>query len=381
MTTLNRQLLAQAWADWYSNDVTPRGPTWLQWAITALFCVLVAACFTVFGFAMNGLNGGTAWRDPQAWSTWYGRNLVVSCVIGFLAHALFQILIPRIGPARIRSWSNGRRALFFSGVPIVSVMVGWPLGVWLVAPEGSTWLSRFGLNTLVGTLLLSLLISFIFFQIFDAKARQAMAEKRDAESQLRLLQAQMEPHFLFNTLANVLTLIDIEPARAKQMLESFTDYLRATLQQLRHGDSTLGRELELAEAYLQLLQLRMEDRLRFRIDADAQARTAPLPPLLLQPLIENAIHHGLEPKLDGGSVVVHARVLAGSEGGQLVVTVTDDGLGLDAAPRRSTGNGIALDNIRQRLNALHGNAASLTLESLQPGTRATIKLPLDRSPA
>jgi sensor histidine kinase YesM len=162
------------------------------------------------------------------------------------------------------------------------------------------------------------------------------------EAQLRLLQAQMEPHFLFNTLANVLTLIEVEPQRARQMLESFTDYLRASLGKMRQDETSLGSELDLAEAYLRLLQLRMEDRLRFKIDVDAD------------------------------TLAIRAR----TDAGVLQLTVSDDGLGPDAPRRRSTGNGIALDNLRQRLQALYGDAASLTIEPLQPGTRATLRLPL-----
>jgi sensor histidine kinase YesM len=155
------------------------------------------------------------------------------------------------------------------------------------------------------------------------------------------------------------------------MLESFTDYLRASLTHLRQAEASLNSELDLADAYLRLLQLRMEDRLQFAIEADPQARSALLPPLMLQPLVENAIHHGLEPKLDGGSLTIRAQV---SEG-VLQVMVSDDGLGPDAPKRRGTGNGIALDNLRQRLQALYGSDASLTIEPLQPGTRATLRLP------
>lgn len=368
---MNRHMLSLAWKDWYSNDLDPRGPAWVQWLLTGLFCMVVAACFTVLGFAMNAFGGGSGWTRPAAWLKWYANNLGVSLVIGYLIHGLFQLLIPLVGKARIRGWSNGQRGLFFSAIPIVGVMIGWPLGVALMSLGDTGWVMRLSGSTLAGSFLIAVLISFIFFQIFNAKAQQALAEKRAAEAQLRLLQAQMEPHFLFNTLANVLTLIDAEPARAKAMLESFTDYLRATLAHLRRDAGPLAGELDLAEAYLKLLQLRMEDRLRFSIVADDAARSAEVPPLLLQPLVENAIHHGLEPKLEGGSVTIEARVA----GGRLTLTVSDDGLGPDAPRRRSGGHGIALDNMRQRLQSLHGSQATLTMAPLQPGTRATLSLP------
>jgi sensor histidine kinase YesM len=191
----------------------------------------------------------------------------------------------------------------------------------------------------------------------------------------------MEPHFLFNTLANVLTLIDTDADRARRMLEAFTDYLRSSLGSPRRGDSSVGRELDLAEAYLQLQHLRMDDRLRYSVDADAGLRALALPPLLLQPLVENAVLHGLEPKVDGGTLRVEVR----ADAAQLVLTVTDDGLGPDhgagPASRRRAGNGLALRNLRERLRTMYGDAASLRLQPAAPGTRATIRLPRPGSAA
>jgi sensor histidine kinase YesM len=261
-------------------------------------------------------------------------------------------------------------------VPIIGVLIGWPIGATLVTGGVPTWITQPSLNSMIGVLLLSLLISFIFFQVFNAKAHQVVAERRAVEAQLKLLQAQMEPHFLFNTLAGVQTLIDADPERAKRMLESFTDYLRATLASLRTEDSTLGQELALAEAYLGLMQQRMEDRLTFSIEADAGLRDTPMPALLLQPLVENAIHHGLEPKVEGG----HVRITIRRDGSLLVLDVLDDGCGPEAVQRRGSGNGLALANIRQRLAGRWGDAGTLVLAPLQPGTRATLTLPLDAQP-
>jgi sensor histidine kinase YesM len=158
------------------------------------------------------------------------------------------------------------------------------------------------------------------------------------------------------------------------MLEAFVDYLRASLTALRHDASPLERELALAEAYLRLLGTRMEDRLRFSIEADEAARRAPVPPLLLQPLVENAIRHGLEPKVEGGTVAVQARVV---DGRTLVLQVRDDGLGPDAATSATSGHGVALDNIRQRLRSRYGDEASLDLQPAHPGTCATLRLPVE----
>jgi len=373
MAAITRETVSQAWKSWYGNDLNPAGPAWLQWVLTGFFGTVVAVCFTVLGMAFNAMGRGRGWTQPEVWLLWLGKNMVVSLIISYLIHTMFALLIPAIGKARIQAWSNPRRSVFFAAVPIAGVMIGWPVGALLVHPDAAEWFLNPRLGTLAGVLMFSVLISFIFFQIFDAKSRQVLAERRAVEAQLKLLQAQMEPHFLFNTLAGVQTLIDVEPERAKRMLEAFTDYLRATVASLRTTDSTVGHELALAEAYLGLMQQRMEDRLRFEVTVDQRLRAQPLPPLLLQPLVENAIHHGLEPKLDGGTV----RVSVSQQGVDLLIEVADDGMGADAPPRRSTGNGVALANIRQRLAGRWGARASLTLTPAAPGTRAILRLPLD----
>ncbi|MFZ4874398.1 sensor histidine kinase [Janthinobacterium sp. Mn2066] len=205
-----------------------------------------------------------------------------------------------------------------------------------------------------------------------SRLRQQQLQNQVTQAQLRLLQGQIEPHLLFNTLANIQSLMDVEPARAKRMLETFSGYLRASLGQLRQGDSSLEAELEMAGNYLSLQQIRMEQRLRFSITASEEARLAQMPTLMLQPLVENAIEHGLAPKLDGGSILVHAAV---SEG-RLLVRILDDGVGL-AAPRKRLrpGNGMALANLRSRLLAQFGTQASLILRECDDGTEAMLELP------
>jgi sensor histidine kinase YesM len=169
------------------------------------------------------------------------------------------------------------------------------------------------------------------------------------------------------------------------MLETFTDYLRATLTQMRTTHSTVGAELDLAETYLKLLQTRMEDRLSYTLEVDAGVRDLPLPSLTLQPLVENAIHHGLEPKVEGGTVKVRAR----RDGERLVIEVIDDGLGLNGAPRRPRrpGSGVALSNLRERLQSVYRvQTATLLLEPAAgpgTGTRVALTVPLafDHEPA
>lgn len=189
-----------------------------------------------------------------------------------------------------------------------------------------------------------------------------------AEAKLRALQAQIEPHFLYNTLANVLGLIDTQPARARHMLERFIDFLRASLHASRAGSATVGAELDLAAAYLDVLAVRMGKRLQYRIEADDGARAAGIAPMLLQPLVENAVMHGLEPNIAGGTIVVHAHCA----GDVLQVDIADDGVGIGNAPPRS-GGGVGLANVKARAQSVHGAAAQLELLD-NPGGGALVRL-------
>ena len=377
---IDRTLLAASWQSWVSNDNRHRtGPWWLQWVWTLLFCIGLAVPFTVLGFFAFARGQGD-WHNLAAWAYWYGKNLIVCLTIGVVIHLLFDITRHWFAtPARVARWKNWQRTVFFSGLPLLGVAFGWPLGVLLAGADVTVWFSnRASDNIIVGTVLMLVLSTIVIHQVFATKARQIEAERRATESQLRLLQAQIEPHFLFNTLANVQSLMDHDLQKAKQMLQSFTDYLRASLTTLRGEHSPVAQELLLAQSYLELLQARMEDRLHFSITADAAASAQPLPPLLLQPLVENAVVHGLEPSISGGSVRVSARVV----GAQLVLEVQDDGRGPDAPARRSgkPGAGMALSNIRQRLLARYGSAATLQVSAAHPGTLARITLPLQSTP-
>jgi two-component sensor histidine kinase len=374
MAHLNASLLRQsllAWLDWDRRGKF--GPRWLAWLWTLLFCVVIALLFTVLGLTVLGQ--ASAWSDSSLWLHWTGRNLVVSLTIGILTHLLFDVLHATwVPPGRVREWPMWLRSVVFTGVPMAGVVIGWPLANWLAGMDDyfGDLMRNHGLSALVGPLLLSLVISVVLHHWFSARAREADALRRATEAQLRLLQGQVEPHFLFNTLATVQALMDTDVPRARRTLDSFTEYLRASLGSLRRDQGTLGDELDLVDAYLHLMQMRMEDRLRYEVRADVALRDAPLPPLALQPLVENAIHHGLEPKREGGMV----RVTARRDGDVLVVDVQDDGLGLAMPPRRRKGNGVALANLRERLAGLYGDRAVLDLAGDETGTRATLRLPL-----
>jgi len=371
-------LLRQSWRSWLGQVDTLRGPRWLQYLWTFVFSAGLAVGFTIVGFVMFG-SGEGAWRNLPGWWYWYRQNLVVALCCGYAIHLLFDLGRGLAGASRIRAFGAWQRLLFFAGTPLVGVALGWPLGLWLVGVDLPRWFDNNNANSIAGSLLFSLLLIFLFYQFFAARSRQFDAERRAAEARLQLLQAQIEPHFLFNTLANVVGLMEVDTPRARLMLESFIDYLRSSLGTLRLAEHTLGEELELVDAYLRVVKIRMDDRLGYTIDVPDVLRRLPLPALSLQPLVENAIVHGLEPKIDGGHVTVAARELAGV----LRLTVVDDGLGLTATPRvaRRTGSGTALANIRERLLGAFGERAVLRIEPVSAsggGVRATLELPMGR---
>jgi len=202
-----------------------------------------------------------------------------------------------------------------------------------------------------------------------ASAAQTATEKELTEAKLHLLHAQVEPHFLYNTLANAQLLTRSDPVRAETMLGHLIQYLRRSLPGTGDGMSTLGAELERATAYLEILKIRMGDRLAVQVDVPEGLRTTPLPAMMLQTLVENAIKHGLEPRTGGGTVWLRART---TEDG-VAVTVADDGEGFNA---KTAGTGIGLKNVRERLRLLHGTAANLAVIANFPtGVAATITVP------
>lgn len=206
---------------------------------------------------------------------------------------------------------------------------------------------------------------------------RAEAQRLAAESELRMLRAQLEPHMLFNTLANLRSLLTDDPRQAEIMLDRLIVYLRSALSASRTESTTLASEFAQLHAYLEIMAIRMGKRLSYRLDLPAKLETFTVPPMLLQPLVENAIKHGIEPKVGQGAVEVYARQCdAGIE-----IVVSDSGLGLppnyDAVglvegPRGSYG----LVHVRDRLRAIYGTKASMQIKSRSPtGVLATIVLP------
>jgi LytS/YehU family sensor histidine kinase len=195
-------------------------------------------------------------------------------------------------------------------------------------------------------------------------------EQNESEQRLSLLQAQIEPHFLFNVLGAVRRLYRTRPQAGADTIASLMCYLRAALPQLRSRSARLGDEFELVRAYLDLFQIRMGARLTFSIEADRTLHEVDFPPMLLVTLVENAISHGLEPA-GGGSILVRARRIRN----MLEVVVQDDGVGFGATA--SGGTGVGLVNVRRQLTARYKSQAGLTLEAREPrGASATILIPL-----
>ncbi|MRR56684.1 MAG: sensor histidine kinase [Deltaproteobacteria bacterium] len=310
-------------------------------------------------------------------------NLVYANCIGFGIYLGITTSRLRRGQPK-PGWLDG-----FFGIP-AGFAAGFVLATWLTGLSLAQVLQQHPQSLLIAgatALLFGIMGTWHFHDKAVAAAAQAEARAERlgrieqqalaTQAELARLQAQIEPHFLFNTLSNVVSLIDSEPAVARNMLLNLTALLRTALRRSRRESVTLAEELDLLRAYLGIMAIRMGPRLEWNVEADAGVLDAQLPPLLVQPLVENAIRHGLEPKPEGGHLRIHCR----REGEMVDILVEDDGLGLDAS-QASLGHGLGLSNIHQRLTATHGTHASLELASRPGGgVCAHLKLPYYYAPA
>jgi signal transduction histidine kinase len=310
----------------------------------------------------------------------FAHNLLYSMCIGTIAFLIIDC-------TRFAIWGESGRphragfALVIAIAVVVAEYAGTSLAAWLLGHR-TPGLANFSPGRGIMFTLIASVSATAFFTNRDRlaraeaaaaseRARAEQVERQALQAQLQLLQAQLEPHMLFNTLANVQGLIAIDPARAQHMLDQLIQFLRSTLSSSRAQSTTLAREFALIEAYLGLMQVRMGERLSFSLDLPADLLDTAMPPMLLQPLVENAIAHGLEPKLEGGRIEIRAR----REGTAVVLTVADTGLGPDVPPA-SPGTLVGIANTRERLRAMYGEQASLSLEPAAPcGAVATITLP------
>lgn len=300
------------------------------------------------------------------------RQNLISALAILLALAILQALAARL------EWSQ--RTSLLAGLPALALVSTAAMALRIAvssqsyqADELGYYLTTIGLWIVLGSLA-GLMFSQLRLETLQLRTLARLRRERDTleaqrcEAQLAALNAQIEPHFLFNTLANVRRLYETSPARGREMLASLIDYLRAALPMMRHQGSTLGRELELARAFLSILQMRMGPRLAFEIQADEALHKASLPPLVLPTLVENAVKHGLAPLPEGGTI----RIGAEARDDILRLWVEDDGAGFSG----SGGSGVGLANTRARLAALYGERAGLQLSMRKPrGVRAEVHLP------
>jgi hypothetical protein len=309
-----------------------------------------------------------------------GRALVVG-LFALLVFGLFEQW-----PARLPKWM-ARWALQLLGV-VVAVPLGALLAYWLTTgghPQfamNPARLRGFGILTFTGVLVAPWIALGAMVRQREAFARsQALAfdlerselERQALDARMRLLQAQVQPHFLFNTLANVQALVDAGSPQAAKVLASLIAYLRAAVPRLHEPVTTLGQELQLVRAYLELMHLRMPDRLQFTWNVDAATLDLRCPPMTLLTLVENAVRHGIDPSEEGGRIEIDAQL----RDGRCHVRVCDTGMGLQQAGK---GPGTGLSTLRERLQLIFGDDAQLRLSSLEPhGVCAEVEFPAQQS--
>jgi sensor histidine kinase YesM len=344
---------------------------------TVIFNTAIGLMFQVISMMSNEYTSvGQFFRN-------LGVNWLVSNVIGFTFHFCYSLLGPLLRRvnrlpfwAIVLDYTLMGAVIYSAGALLTSLIPGYG--------HIREWIGT--LQWLVSSLAISFFISLAMALAWRSNIRTLMreselalererlaaAERAAVEANLRALQAQIEPHFLFNTLANVVSLIEPSPQKARLMLQDFIDYLRASLASTRAQTSSLGREADLMRAFLRLIQIRMGDRLSFRVDVPDALRSVEFPPMLLQPLIENAVKHGLEPTITGGEIIVRAQ----AAGGFLEILIEDNGQGFQGDAQ----SGLGLANVRERITGIYGAAASFAIEGRAPaGTRIVIRVPLPQT--
>lgn len=312
------------------------------------------------------------------------RVLFIGCLI-LLAFGLFERW-----PARLPTW------IARWGLQVIAVAIAVPIGAALayaittMGDQSHWWADKnrmfgFSMMTMLGLLVSPwIAVAALLRQIKDEARKLALTyelerseyERNALDTRLRLLQAQVAPHFLFNTLANVRELVSTGSPRAAPVLESLIAYLRATVPRLNQPVSTLGQELELVRAYLEVMHMRMPDRLQFSVEADDDARALVCPPMTLLTLVENAMRHGIDPTEEGGRIDVRVS----TKDGRGCAVVTDTGMGLARGSDGLAGLGTGLANLRERLQLAFGGDANVRLSENQPhGVRAEIDFPVRKN--
>jgi hypothetical protein len=309
----------------------------------------------------------------------FATNWVYSQCIGLSIGTLIHVGIRWW----IREWDTQWRRIvlivpasaiagFFMGVTVADRLLGHhSMAYWVQEPR-KAW-GFLALSVVAGTV-----ITYFFAsraQLGHARQSAEVARRQAAEAQLKLLQSQLEPHMLFNTLANLRVLIGLDTAQAQHMLDHLVNYLRATLDGSRRTEHSLQEEFDRLRDYLELMAVRMGPRLQYALELTPDLAREPVPPLLLQALVENSIQHGLEPKVEGGTITIRAA----REAGLLRLEVCDTGVGAKFDLNQPSANpaSFGVAQVRERLRTRYGNASAIVFEApLAGGTRASITFPL-----
>ena len=370
--------------DYHPMQVIPffrrwRPSTLRNLILTGIMCAVIAALISI---TIAAFGGRLTWQRIYEITT-------VTLAIGYTQHYVYKFFITMA--RRRQSWARWVMHPAFLGLvlPVGGIYIGYSIGLAIVT-RGTVFRFNEGWREFVFASCIAVAIGWALWETVEANRKReveareraeleasvARADRERATAELKTLRAQVEPHFLYNTLSNVVSLIEREPKTAKHMTERLIGYLRHTLDASRREHATVGDELEIIADYLEILRVRMGERLWYSLEASDAVRAMALSPMLLQPLVENAIKHGLEPKIEGGNVTVSARV----EEGVLRMEVTDTGLGFGVATDTS-GSGSGLANVRARLKALYGDAAKLTIDQLaEPvtGTKISLFIPIQK---
>ncbi len=345
----------------FGSTVIDRKRVLKSFFYTAFFNTVIAIFLTFLGF-------GGGFVDTFIITQCIGMS-ICSCVM--IVHFLFKSAKPFIQVA----------AIFIA--MIIGSASGALLGTVVAGIGPSIFFQKYSVfQIIILGILFGSMISYFFFSretisatkvlVQEERIKRLISEKKAVEGNLKLLQAQIEPHFLFNTLSNILSLLDTDHKKGQDMLMDLIHYLRTSLKKTREGTITVGQELEMIRAYLNIFRVRMEDRLCYKIEVSESIKDIPFPPMLLQPLVENAIKHGLEPKIEGGEVSIRGE----ENGGILRLEIADTGVGL----YKGSGSGLGLSNIRERLKSLYGDRGRLILEENRPsGLKAIIEVPYPAS--
>lgn len=343
---------------------TPNRPDWLKNILKDTLTVLILT--TLVGLSISVMSDKTLMHSLRyAWSIGLSILIIsyILCDFGNKQKKTLFVYVLAVPLGGLIGVAIGAK---LNGGNVFDILINYPQGL---------------TTSVVSALLFGTAITYYFYsrnriaesetQIQREKARQARNEQKLVEIELSILQAQIEPHFLFNTLSNVLALIENDSKKASTMLEALTLFLRASLKRTRMSTGTLRDELNLVDSYLTIHAIRMRDRLSFNINVSLELLDLTLPPLLIQPLVENAIRHGLEPMKEKGAITITAK----SDDQSLIIEVADTGHGLNTESKND--KGIGLNNVRQRLHSLYKNRARLELLENKPhGVRARVYIPL-----